>query len=810
MIKIKNLNKYYNKGKQNGIHVINNVNITLPDTGLVCILGESGSGKTTLMNVIGGLDDFKGGTIEAFDTLITKNCNKKSDKLRNENYGYIFQNYYLLSEHTVYYNIMLALDMYDISDEEKEERINTVLAAVGMIKYKKRLISQLSGGQQQRVAIARALAKSPRVIFADEPTGNLDEANTMRIMSILKKISKQCLIVLVTHEKRLANFFADEIIDICDGKVVNHRVINSSNSSYSLVDDNNIYLQEYNQIHKENDISKINYYYDTEKSKIELNIIYENGKFYINSPQNVSITFLTNDNEKKVIDDKKPQIELVDVNNIDYSLSKIEQTKTPRLSIKETIKLAKSNIKMIGKKQVFVILSLLIMSVLLAVTVQDIMTLYFIDVQSVVKTDSHYVTVTAKKGSSIDSISYTESYKNFYENVVEGKLNENDIILINAKDDIKYEYSGYLQIEDVKANLRNYTCCPIEVFNENDLIYGRMPEAVNEIIIDKWVLENFFEQNKIIAATMPDIRFMLNNELKISKKDYGLKIVGICDSKEPNIYIDKYAYFGVVGWGNQIASLSSLKKAYPGSFDNIVLNDDEVLLNEKRSTSGSKTIKSNTFKEYNIVGYFDYEFPAQFVIDDSDYDEFLKDMILYGKEFKVYTNDKSSVINYFNSIPDDLTKNIQISVVDNYAEDIAYYRNTRSAKVNARLIVTITIFIISMVILYFTMKSNALKNIHNIAVYRLLGISKFNIKFIFVIENIIITTYTSLIGVLVTTGIMKFLASIPSLNITIIYPWYAIVGTILCLYVINTIIGIIPISSILSMPPAQITAKHDM
>ena len=206
MIKIKNLNKYYHKGKANEIHVINNTTITLADTGLICILGESGSGKTTLMNTISGLDDFADGEIEVDDILVHKFGDKNQEYIRNEKFGYIFQNYYLLQDRTVEYNIMLALSLYDIPDEDKKERIDYVLRAVDMWKYKKRLVSQLSGGQQQRIAIARALAKSPKVIFADEPTGNLDEANTMKIMGILKKISENCLVVVVTHEKSIADF----------------------------------------------------------------------------------------------------------------------------------------------------------------------------------------------------------------------------------------------------------------------------------------------------------------------------------------------------------------------------------------------------------------------------------------------------------------------------------------------------------------------------------------------------------------------------------------------------------------------------
>ena len=211
-IRIDQLNKYYNKGTKREVHAINNTSLTFPDKGLVCILGESGSGKTTLMHAVGAQDTFASGTVEIARKQLTGRMNKNAENVRNEEYGFIFQNYYLLNDETVHENLKLALCLYELSTEQQEERINYVLEAVDMLRYRKRKVSELSGGQRQRVAIARALVRTPRVIFADEPVGNLDENNTMLVMGILKKVSRSPLIVLTTHEKRLARFFADRMI----------------------------------------------------------------------------------------------------------------------------------------------------------------------------------------------------------------------------------------------------------------------------------------------------------------------------------------------------------------------------------------------------------------------------------------------------------------------------------------------------------------------------------------------------------------------------------------------------------------------
>ena len=248
MIKLNKLEKYYNRNRSNEIHVINDINLTLPETGLVVLLGPSGSGKTTLLNVLGGLDKVNGGTITFDDIEINKYKSSVWDEIRNRHVGYIFQNYNLLNSMTVYDNIALTLNMVGITDKgEIDKRIDYILENIGMANYRKRKSSQLSGGQQQRVAIARALAKNPKVIIADEPTGNLDSKNTVDIMNIIKNISKNKLVVLVTHEKEIADFYADRVITLEDGKIISDE-INSSMDELNLHHDQDIYLKDLNKI----------------------------------------------------------------------------------------------------------------------------------------------------------------------------------------------------------------------------------------------------------------------------------------------------------------------------------------------------------------------------------------------------------------------------------------------------------------------------------------------------------------------------------------------------------------------------------
>ncbi|MBO7369249.1 MAG: ABC transporter ATP-binding protein, partial [Clostridia bacterium] len=211
MIKLDRLDKYYNRNGSNEIHVINDVSLELPNNGMVAVFGRSGCGKTTLLNVIGGLDKFSGGTV----TIDGNDISLDTDVLRNLYVGYVFQNYNLNAGETVAENVADALRLLGARDEnEIDARVSAALKAVDMNRYAKRTPDTLSGGQQQRVAIARAIVKNPRVILADEPTGNLDEANTVMVMDLLHKIARDHLVVLVTHEENLVGHYCNMVVEL--------------------------------------------------------------------------------------------------------------------------------------------------------------------------------------------------------------------------------------------------------------------------------------------------------------------------------------------------------------------------------------------------------------------------------------------------------------------------------------------------------------------------------------------------------------------------------------------------------------------
>lgn len=224
-IKVENIAKVFNKHSRNANQVLKGVSFELPEKGLVAIYGKSGSGKTTLLNIIGGLDKQDGGKI-----YIDGECTSgKADKIRNEKIGFIFQNYYLEKGYTLTEILRNQLKIAGFHDEEEiKRRAENALKLVDMERYKNKQGNALSGGQQQRVAIARALVKGGDIILADEPTGNLDAENTVKVMDILKEISRAKLVVIVTHEISLIQKYADSHIKIVDGQLVEDGEITKS------------------------------------------------------------------------------------------------------------------------------------------------------------------------------------------------------------------------------------------------------------------------------------------------------------------------------------------------------------------------------------------------------------------------------------------------------------------------------------------------------------------------------------------------------------------------------------------------------
>lgn len=219
MLELKNITKDYQVAG-GAVHALRGVSIKFRKNEFVSILGASGCGKTTLLNIIGGLDKYTSGDL-LIQGVSTKKYNDRDwDTYRNHSIGFIFQSYHLIPHQTILQNVELALTISGVSKEERRQRAIEALEKVGLADKIKNRPNQLSGGQAQRVAIARALINDPEIVLADEPTGALDSKTSVQIMDLLKEISKDRLVIMVTHNPELAEQYSTRIIRLLDGEVV--------------------------------------------------------------------------------------------------------------------------------------------------------------------------------------------------------------------------------------------------------------------------------------------------------------------------------------------------------------------------------------------------------------------------------------------------------------------------------------------------------------------------------------------------------------------------------------------------------------
>ena len=219
MLEVKNISKTYKTGDLKQV-ALDDVSLCFRDNEFVSILGPSGSGKTTLLNIIGGLDRYDSGDLIINNISTKKYKNKDWDSYRNHTVGFVFQSYNLIPHQTILSNVELALTISGISRKERKRRALKALDEVGLKEQAHKRPNQMSGGQMQRVAVARALVNNPDILLADEPTGALDSETSLQVMDLLKKIAKDRLVVMVTHNPELAEEYSTRIVKLKDGRII--------------------------------------------------------------------------------------------------------------------------------------------------------------------------------------------------------------------------------------------------------------------------------------------------------------------------------------------------------------------------------------------------------------------------------------------------------------------------------------------------------------------------------------------------------------------------------------------------------------
>ena len=810
MIRVNNLEKYYNKGRKSEQHVLNDVNLEFGDTGLVCILGESGSGKTTLLNTIGGLDDFSGGSVEIDGTKITGYSPKIIDDIRNEHFGYIFQNYYILQEHSVEYNVKLALNRYDLTEEEKDARTDYILDMLGILKYKKKLVSRLSGGQQQRVSIARALVKAPDIILADEPTGNLDEENTLKTMMILKNISKECLVIVVTHEKRIAKFFADRIIKVCDGKIISDKENNAT--AYERSDDANIYLKEYEQEITVDRYADFKIYHSKEDSpeKLRLNFVWKDEKLYIQNLMPNDIVVANEENGVQILDEERPSLDIKDVENFQYDLSRLDEKKNARLPLKEIWHMARANIAVLGKKQGFIAVILLASAILLSITTAKFVNDKTIDEKSIVSTDSHYIQLDFKNISVFD---YEDQYKilDFAKQYMTDKK-YGDIFCVPSAN-MYLEGKVFAQLKELGQSLSGFSYVSYDHLKEKNIIYGRMPKKRDEVVIDKQVIDRMTKNKGAVTLMYDGYKSYLGARLRDSSASRRLTIVGISDTSEPTIYCNQNVLLGFSENSYLLESVREFKEENIKGYEDLSLKDNEVLIrkgfleSEGYEVGDEIEIGEDMNTSYTIAGTFPDSVGVDYVFSDKGCENIKCMMVYQNRSCLIYTDDMEKTKKYYKKVSKEQLDTFAPVMTVPHDDEIKKYIEQNSSDSFTGNLITVVAAVISVIMIYFMIKSNAMTRSEELTVYRMFGISNRSIITAFIMELYAIACVTTLPAVLITAGVIKVISISPSLNMGVIFPWWAVVGLLFCIYAAYAVICILPIRSILLKPPAALDLK---
>ena len=828
MIDVKNLTKTYDLGKKHQHTALTEVSLTLPETGFVCILGESGCGKTTLLNAIGGLDTFDSGKLE-IDGVEVSESSKILELTRNGSFGYIFQNYYLLSEHSVAYNVYLGLYSLDVSHKEKLKRVKDALIKVDMYRYRKRIVGELSGGQQQRVAIARAIARAPRVIFADEPTGNLDEVNTVNICTLLKNLSKTRLVVMVTHEKRIAEFFADRIITVKDGRIDSDRT-EWERGTLIAEDNDTVYTGDYSEEVLSNEKIDLRLLTSSDAAPVNMTLVVERDRVIIKI--NDERIYLSSNGIQgvKIIEGTRPSVSLSDFtakaeNAQDNKEAKeLNDAKKKKSLPLKTLWYEARGLN-VGKKlkKFGTGLFIILLTAMICFGLVDYVTIASIDREDFITSDSHVLDVTMARGSAlIQSNAWNVSYhREKYVNYI-NSLNADFDLIPTISSSLKYLDTTFPQLDDNAAiRFTNHSYADFSRVSEEDLIFGRLPTNDYEIVVDRWVLEKALNKDGILQNMIPGIEYFIGKNLSSDKSHFTATVVGICDKGEPSIYMSKLGLMSVSARGIDVI-LESEYNRIVGEENAVDIEYDECLVvlpnagDVYRDRVGKLyvTLPGTGSVNYVIADVvedtMDGKLYSKIVIDDAQLENLYLMTIAASEKMNVWCKDKNTATTALTeNLPFVIHEVITIGITDSHKEAYDEYLEKTEVKLDAKIIVTASVILLSAIMLFFMQRAKIRDNMETLSVYRLLGISRTNVFKIFTLDTVITTALYSIPTVFIM-WIAVFSLSKTDLPVTVMrFPLSLAIFTVLIIFTVRLIMYLIPLARLMSLPPARLASKND-
>ena len=819
MIEVKDLKKSY----QRGVPVLKGLSFTLPETGFVCILGPSGCGKTSLLNAIGGLDRFDSGSLSTGDTTVRRYGTKAYEDARNRNFGYIFQNYYLLEDHSVAYNVYLGLHSLDLSHREKVRRVRQALQAVDMERFLRRKTSDLSGGQQQRVAIARALARRPRVIFADEPTGNLDDANTHNICSLLRQVSRESLVVMVTHEEHIARFYADRIITLSQGELQSDSQ-DWTRQSLRRCSDQEVYAGEYEETTYQTDRVDLRRLRSQDAAPVQVTVVAQKDKLILKVSDGRTVLLSQENDPPRIREGKCPELTL-EQSQQKLKTDLFDAPPAPAapagkgLGLGMLLRQARSLMQGKGVKKRMASLFLALLTALTMVVVADFVVLSRVDPQDFIVADSHILVLRTQSTGQVPQWESPESYtweEHFRRQFIKElrSLDKAFEFMGTDREQSKIYVRLFYQLDQVEMKVPAFSYVDISHLDESQLIYGRMPENSSEVVIDRVVLEAILKMEDPVAKHIGSIETFLNTTMSFGKLRVNPVIVGICDTGERSAYARASTRLAVSARGVQAITLEELQQQFPGKYDDLTIGDDECVVNWARAGEiwrqrvGSKYGSGNNQRVVrSVINEPELEFHV--VVSGKTLEESMVNTL--SEDGQVYCADKEAFLREVEQLMEgELGEYLRLTVSDPYAEKMAQYQAAASLRADGRSIVTFSVLVISAVMLYLLSRTRARERIGMLAVYRLLGIPRRKAVAVFALESVLSCLLVAVPVTVLTWLVLYVGANTPELGWPLLLPADVAAWALLAILVYHVLVSVAPLGKLLRLPPAQLAAKFDL
>ena len=827
MVRIENVNKYFNRKKKNEIHVINNTSLELAEKGMIALLGPSGCGKTTLLNVIGGLDKVKRGNIYINGQKITGRRSGKIDEIRNLNIGYIFQNYNLIDHMTVHENVAMVLRMIGIKDKEEiQEKVDYALSLVGMYRYRKRYADMLSGGERQRVGIARAIVKNPSIIIADEPTGNLDSANTLEVMNIIKTISRKKLVILVTHEEKLAQFYASRIIRLRDGKVISdEKNLHSEDLDYRL--ENKIYLRDMDShetlSHEGNQID----IYRDKGEAASLDIIIRDGNIYLRSKDPAARLEIVDDHSSiQLVDDHYRAMTKDEYEQYQFNEEKLmAKGRIRHSSIFNPINLITGGFRKVLDYHILkkiLLIGFFISAMFIIYALSTIAGALNMPDSRFVKANKDYLMIQGKNIKVEDYLAYERDPGVDY------------LLPGNSKVNFNIRFDRYAQTFTMQAFLPG-SLTAVDTITEKDLSAGKMPAGSSEIIVDELTLKELKEVGMIKQAGIQSAKDLIGFQVTIPNMPQ-FTIVGVTDKSAPNVYVQRdqmmniIANSGARGEGeigepqempsgdgavqgfaapppeeadSQLLDIALMKDSIEIKKGRMPESDYEVMLNAKHQETawlGKEVSEKVNGHKLKVVGFYSDSKDSDFKLVTGNTIKY--NAIVSKSNITIHPKDKQGTLQTF--------RDKGLNVEDTYEKSKSQYRAGRLNAIKASVILAGVIMFISFIEIYLMMRASFLSRVKEVGILRAIGVKKLDIYKMFVGEVLAITTLASIPGYLFMAYILSKLSDVQFFGeIFFFSPQLVILGIALT-FVFNLVFGLLPVFTTLRKTPAAILARTDV